>query len=77
MTIASAALLSSSPLSDALDRLQATRTLRVEIEYGWSDVVNAPEVDKATSLVRQILEEGARHLRAEREAIKRRIRPPK
>lgn len=76
LTIATAALLSNSPLSDVLNRLQATRTLRVEIEYGWRDAVTRREVEKATVLVRQILEEGAQHLRAEREAIKRRIKLP-
>jgi hypothetical protein len=76
MTIAAAAMLSDSPLSDALNRLQATRTLRVEIEYGWSNIVNSSDVEMATSLVRQILVEGAQHIRAERKTIKRRIKFP-
>jgi hypothetical protein len=77
MTIATAALLTGSPLSQALNRLQGTRTMRVEIEYGWGNVVNPHEVDSATSIVREILQEGARHIRAQRETVKRRIKLPK
>jgi hypothetical protein len=51
--------------------------MRVEIEYGWGNVVNAHEVDSATSIVREILQEAARHIRAKRETVKRRIKLPK
>ena len=67
----------SDALSEALNRLQGTRTMRVEIEYGWGNIVNPYEVDSATSIVREILQEGARHVRAQRETVKRRIKLPK
>jgi hypothetical protein len=76
MTIATAALLTDLQLAGGFDRLQAIRTARAEIEYGWSAEVTAKQVEDAAALAREILEGGARHIRAERKQIKRRIKLP-
>jgi hypothetical protein len=71
---AARSLADDADLQKSFAEAEGLRGLRHEVDYGYESTLEVSDVEAAVKLVERMFDRGARHLRARRPALKKRIR---